>query len=110
VIFADLVRIDPELAEIPENIQFQVAADALYANYIARQERDVAAVKRDEAHEIPVDFDYFGLAGLSNELSSKLDKSRPATLAHAGRVEGMTPAALTLILAHLRQGKRARSA
>ena len=79
------------------------------AHYILRQEADVAALRRDEAHAIPADFDYAALQGLSNELKAKLTLARPATLAQAGRVEGMTPAALTLILATLRAAERRRA-
>jgi len=108
--FDDLLGLEPELAAIEAPIRDQIAKDALYANYIERQRRDVEALQRDEAHEIPVEFDYHGLEGLSNELSSKLTAARPRTLAQAGRVEGVTPAALTLILAKLRQAARAKRA
>jgi tRNA uridine 5-carboxymethylaminomethyl modification enzyme len=70
----------------------------------------VAALKNAEALKIPADFDFEMIQGLSNELKSKLLKTGPANLAQAGRVEGMTPAALTLILAKLRQERRVRSA
>lgn len=110
VTFSDVVSIAPELAQIPAEIQQQVGRDALYTNYIERQKRDVDALRRDEAHKIPDDFDYTGIDGLSNELADKLTLVRPKTLAHAGRVEGMTPAALTLLLSRLRKNKRARSA
>lgn len=110
VTFDHLIQLKSDLADISTSIREQVAKDALYANYIGRQEKDVSAVQRDEAHEIPTGFDYFGLAGLSNELSSKLSHARPATLAQAGRVEGMTPAALTLILSKIRRGDQKKSA
>lgn len=106
VTFDQLVKLDSQLMEIDNVTRDQVSRDALYANYIARQQRDVDALKRDEAHKIPENFNYDALGGLSNELSKKLVLIRPATLAHAGRVEGMTPAALTLILAKLRQESR----
>ena len=108
--FENLISLQPDLADIPESTRTQVARDALYANYIGRQERDIQALKRDEAYEITADFDYNALHGLSNELSGKLSTARPATLAHAGRLEGMTPAALMLILSKLRQADRKRSA
>lgn len=103
VSFDALLAMDPQLGDIPSVIKTQLKSDALYAQYIERQSRDAARLKRDEAHEIPPDFDYRALSGLSNELRDKLEASRPETLAQAGRVEGMTPAALTLILAKLRQ-------
>ena len=108
--FDDLLGLEPDLAVIEAPIRDQIAKDALYANYIERQKRDVEALQRDEAHEIPAEFDYHGLDGLSNELSTKLTAARPRTLAQAGRVEGVTPAALTLILAKLRQAERAKRA
>ena len=104
--FSHLTALRPELSQVPLEIQEQLKRDALYANYIERQKRDVAALKKDEAQIIPDDFDFDALSGLSNELRQKLLKVRPSTLGQAGRVEGMTPAALTLILARLRQHQR----
>ncbi|MGR3661121.1 MAG: tRNA uridine-5-carboxymethylaminomethyl(34) synthesis enzyme MnmG [Paracoccaceae bacterium] len=106
--FSQLAAIEPSLAATSADIQDQVSKDALYATYIERQQKDVDAMKRDEAHEIPANFDYSALKGLSNELTTKLTAVRPATLGQAGRVEGMTPAALTLVLAKLRQNSRIR--
>ncbi len=108
--FADLVALDPTLEDVAPAVREQISTDALYSNYVGRQMKDVEALKRDEAHEIPLNFDYGVLEGLSNELVGKLSQSRPQTLAHAARIEGMTPAALTLILARLRQNTRRRSA
>jgi tRNA uridine 5-carboxymethylaminomethyl modification enzyme len=84
--------------------------DALYANYIKRQADDVALLRKDEAEVIPTDMDYRGISGLSNELKSKLVASRPDNLAQAARIDGMTPAALTLILALLRRRQSRKSA
>ena len=106
VTFSNLVKLEPSFASIDKVIQNQLSCDALYANYIERQNRDVEKMKRDEAHEIPDDFDYADLKGLSNELRSKLIAVRPQTIGQASRVEGMTPAACTLILARLRQENR----
>lgn len=108
--FDHLVQLNPGLADIEKEVQSQLEKDALYSNYIARQERDVALMLKDEAHVIPADFDYQALDGLSNELKAKLQHVRPANLAHASRIDGMTPAALTLLLMRLRTGMRARSA
>ena len=110
VSFDDIARLDENLASIDSETREQLSRDATYASYIERQQRDVEALKRDEAHEIPAEFDYATLPGLSNELTTKLQAARPATLAHAARIEGMTPAALTLILARIRQDQRKRSA
>ena len=107
--FGHLEQADPSLAEIAPEIREQLARDALYANYIARQEADVQAMRRDESQEIPEGFDYTSLGGLSNELKGKLGRIQPRTLAQAGRIDGMTPAAITLILARLRQMDRKRA-
>ncbi len=109
ITFAALERASPDLAAIPANIKEQLARDATYATYIDRQAADVEAMRREETHEIPDDFDYATLTGLSNELKGKLAQARPRTLAQAGRLDGMTPAALTLILASLRRSERQRS-
>tara|TARA_Y100001956_G_scaffold21962_1_gene21489 strand:+ start:13 stop:1890 length:1878 start_codon:yes stop_codon:yes gene_type:complete len=108
--FAKLIELDASLAEIDPNTQSQLEKDALYANYIQRQQRDVEAVKRDEQQVIPDDFSYDVIDGLSNELKLKLNAARPANLSQAARVDGMTPAALTLLLAKLRQAKREKRA
>ncbi|MDQ2090306.1 tRNA uridine-5-carboxymethylaminomethyl(34) synthesis enzyme MnmG [Marimonas arenosa] len=108
--FDMLIGLDGALAAVDPDIRAQLEKDALYANYIERQKRDVEALKRDEGHVIPVDFKYDGIDGLSNELKSKLSHARPANLAQAGRVDGMTPAALALLLAKLRQAQRGKSA
>jgi tRNA uridine 5-carboxymethylaminomethyl modification enzyme len=77
---------------------------------VDRQAADVAAFRKEEGVRIPADFDYALLAGLSAEVRQKLEALRPATLAQAGRMEGMTPAALMLLLAHLRKGAARRTA
>jgi len=105
--FEDMLGLFPELIETPKVIREQVERDALYSNYIARQQKDVDALKRDEAQNIPKGFDYTTIDSLSNELKQKLGQVQPMNLAQAGRVDGMTPAALTLLLAKLRQRKRA---
>ncbi|MEM6891192.1 MAG: tRNA uridine-5-carboxymethylaminomethyl(34) synthesis enzyme MnmG [Pseudomonadota bacterium] len=104
--FEHLVQLLPEARDIDAEIQTQLKRDAIYAQYLDRQKRDIENLRRDEAYEIPQDFDFAGIVGLSNELRSKLAASKPETLRQAGRVEGMTPAALTLILACLRQRER----
>jgi tRNA uridine 5-carboxymethylaminomethyl modification enzyme len=91
-------------------IKNQTANDALYSQYLVRQTTDIEAVQREEGHEIPAAFDYTQIAGLSNELKQKLSRAQPLSLAQAGRIEGMTPAALTLILAFLRRFERSRAA
>lgn len=108
--FSHLLGVEPSLSAIPHEAQVQIKRDALYATYIERQIKEIEGLARDEAHEIPSDFNYIGLPGLSNELANKLSKAAPRTLAHASRIEGMTPAALVLILAHLRKLKDRKSA
>ena len=108
--FEDLVAVNEELSEIDENTRDQLSKDALYANYIERQQRDVDAMKRDENLLISQDFDYQPLDGLSNELKAKLQAARPQNLAQAARVDGMTPAAITLLLAKMRQVQKEKSA
>lgn len=107
---ADLAHWLPELLEIPGEITDQIERDAVYSVYLDRQQADIEAMRRDEGEAIPEWFDYAPLSGLSNELKAKLLRIQPRTLAEAGRIEGMTPAALVLILARLKQAERKRSA
>jgi tRNA uridine 5-carboxymethylaminomethyl modification enzyme len=92
-----------EFAGLDQDIKVQIWSDALYAQYSQRQLDDVNALKRDESHVIPSFFDYHDLPGLSSELKAKLTKVRPQNLMQAGKIEGMTPAALTLILSRLKR-------
>ena len=110
VTFDHLLALDPDLSDVDLDTREQLSRDALYANYIQRQQRDVDAMRRDEMQEIPADFLFTGIEGLSNELKLKLDRAQPANLLQASRIDGMTPAALTLILAKLRQARRRRLA
>ncbi|QPM91472.1 tRNA uridine-5-carboxymethylaminomethyl(34) synthesis enzyme MnmG [Pseudooceanicola algae] len=106
----DLGTVEPDLIKVPQDIQTQLGREALYATYIARQAVDAQSLRKDEDRVIPDEFAYEGLDGLSNELKSKLVRVRPANLAQAGRIEGMTPAALALILARLNRERRGKSA
>ena len=110
VSFKDLCTLDPRLEAADEEISVQVARDALYSNYITRQQKDIEAIKRDEAQHIPEAFDYNSCEGLSAELKSKLIAARPRNLRQAQKVEGMPPAAIMLILAKLRQHKPKKTA
>ncbi len=97
----------PALADIQPDTLQQIRNDALYHQYTDRQARDAELLRNDEAVSLPADFDYTRLSGLSGELTAKLMTARPATLAAAARIEGMTPAALTLLLTATRMaGKR----
>ena len=110
VSFKDLCTLDARLEAADEEISEQVARDALYSNYITRQQKDIEAIKRDEAQQIPEGFDYSSCEGLSAELKSKLIAARPRNLRQAQKVEGMTPAAIMLVLARLRQQKPKKTA
>jgi tRNA uridine 5-carboxymethylaminomethyl modification enzyme len=103
---ARLRRVWPELDDVPASIAAQLETDARYAPYVERQQEDVAALRRDEATPLPADLDYAAVAGLSAELRHKLALRRPATLAEASRIDGMTPAALFLLLARSKRPAR----
>jgi tRNA uridine 5-carboxymethylaminomethyl modification enzyme len=98
-----LCDLAPHLDEIRPEIRKQLENDATYANFIDRQDRDAAVLLRDEAVEIPRRFDFSTVNGLSSEISEKLKRARPHSIGHAARIEGMTPAALTLLLATIRR-------
>jgi tRNA uridine 5-carboxymethylaminomethyl modification enzyme len=101
---ATLARIWPELASLPAPIALQLEIDALYAPYLERQASDVAAYRRDEALTLPDGLDYDAVKGLSSEVRQKLSATRPRTIGQAARIDGMTPAALTLLAARVRRG------
>ena len=104
---AELARIWPRLAELPAKIAEQIEIDAKYDVYLSRQAADIAAYRRDESLALPEGLDYAELRGLSNEVRQKLASQRPHTIGQAGRIDGITPAALTLLVAHLkRKGRR----
>jgi len=107
---ADVSRIWPRLGALPAKVAEQLEIDAKYDVYLSRQTADIAAYRRDEALALPDDLDYAAIVGLSNEARHKLSTHRPRTIGHAGKIEGVTPAALTLLVAHLRRGGRSRAA
>ncbi len=107
--FFDLAEIWPDLASLPHYAREQLEIDAVYSGYLHRQQLDIEAFRRDEALPIPSALDYGRLAGLSNEVREKLNRVRPTTLGQAARIDGVTPAALTLILAHVRNPQLRRS-
>ncbi len=98
-----LVGIWPELGRVSPSVSEQIEIDALYAGYIDRQQADILAFRRDEAVRLPRDLDYSGIGGLSNEAREKLERARPETLGQAARIEGVTPGALTAVLAHVKR-------
>ncbi|QRZ13054.1 tRNA uridine-5-carboxymethylaminomethyl(34) synthesis enzyme MnmG [Paracoccus methylovorus] len=101
-----VLALDEHLKSYDQPIIGQLATDALYHQYVDRQGKDAELLRKEEAVAIPASFDYDALSGLSNELKFKLSQQRPATLAAAAAIEGMTPAALTLMLAVIRAGHR----
>lgn len=110
VSFEDLIPLVSDLDTVDEPTRRQIERDALYANYIERQKRDVEALRRDEDQPISLDFEFEHIEGLSKELREKLSRARPSNLAQAARIDGMTPAALALLLARLRRARAPRSA
>ena len=107
VTISDLKKIWPRFDELTAKIAEQIEIDAKYEVYLSRQAADIAAYRRDESFELPDNIDYAALPGLSNEMKQKLQTHRPRTIGHAGRIDGITPAALTLLVAHVRRGKKA---
>ena len=96
----------PQIASWPHEVREQVVIDAGYANYLDRQSLDAEALRTEEALTLPLDLDYGVIGGLSNEVREKLTRVQPMTLGQAGRIEGMTPGALTALLAYVKRGHR----
>ncbi|HEY2836978.1 MAG TPA: FAD-dependent oxidoreductase, partial [Rhizomicrobium sp.] len=107
--FRHLATIWPELGALAPDVVEQLEIDAQYAGYLDRQEADILAFRRDESRALPEDLDYRAVIGLSNEVRQKLEAIRPATLGQAGRIEGVTSAALTLVLAHVKGAKKSKA-
>ena len=101
--FEDLARIWPQILGWSPAVREQIGIDAAYAGYLDRQAADVAAFRRDEDLTLPATLDYAAIGGLSNEARQKLAAVRPLTLGQAARIEGVTPGALTALLAHVRR-------
>ncbi len=109
----DMTRLSsvwPELGSLDSHISEQIEIEAQYAGYLERQEADIRAFRKDEGMSLPLDLDYGAVHGLSNEAKSKLSSARPATLGQAARIDGMTPAALTSVMIHVKQNTQSRSA
>ncbi|UZF91200.1 tRNA uridine-5-carboxymethylaminomethyl(34) synthesis enzyme MnmG [Bosea sp. NBC_00550] len=105
--FGRLAAVWTELHRWPASVTARVTADAVYAVYLDRQAAEIQAYRRDQSLKVPVDLNLDAISGLSNELKAKLALQRPADLAQAGKIEGMTPAALTLLAAHARKTRAA---
>ena len=107
--FEQLVGIWPELSALSRQAREQLEIDAMYSGYLERQALDVEAFKRDEDLRLAPDLDYTAVGGLSNEVREKLSNARPVTLGQASRIEGVTPGALTALLAHVKREQRKRA-
>ncbi len=107
---ARLRSIWPEIGTLAPEIAEQLSVDARYAVYLSRQENDIASFRKEESIVIPQSFAYASIAGLSTELRQKLERQRPGSLGQASRLDGMTPAALLLLLAHLKKDARQKRA
>lgn len=103
---AQLEKHWPELAKLDADIAAQLEIECRYANYIDRQSNDIRSYRRDQNLAIPEKLDFKCIAGLSNEVQAKLTASRPATLGAAARISGVTPAALTILLGHVKHASR----
>jgi tRNA uridine 5-carboxymethylaminomethyl modification enzyme len=92
-----------EYAELTEQIESQVEIQARYAGYLVRQQQEIERTRRHSETRLPVDLNYAGVSGLSNEICQKLTDIRPATVGQASRISGMTPAAVSLLLVHMKK-------
>lgn len=107
--YADIEAIEGATSDLPADVKRQVEVQCKYDGYIRRQEAEVRKFKHLERLEIPGDFDYRGIPGLSNELKQKLDEIRPLSLGQASRIEGMTPAALSVLMVFLKRHREAKT-
>jgi tRNA uridine 5-carboxymethylaminomethyl modification enzyme len=107
---SDMARIWPPFGMFHVKHLEQIEIDAKYEVYLSRQAADIAAFRRDESLELPEEIDYGQVKGLSNEARAKLSAIRPRTIGQAGRIDGLTPAALTLLVGHMRRGRKPKSA
>lgn len=108
--WADLQTIWPQLGTVSPEIIEQIEFDALYAGYMDRHEADILAYRKDEALLIPEDLDFSRIGSLSNEIVQKLEQARPKTLGAAGRIPGVTPAALVALLRHVKKQEKEANA
>ncbi len=100
--WADVVHVFPELEKISSDIAEQLEIEGIYQGYLARQAQDIAAFKKEEALQIPEDFDYARVGGLSNEIVERLQQTRPATIGAMSRMRGITPASVTAVIGYLK--------
>jgi tRNA uridine 5-carboxymethylaminomethyl modification enzyme len=103
-----LVKIEPRFAAIDAKTAERLETEAKYSVYLDRQKSDVAQIRHEESRQIPETVDFASVPGLSNELKQKMQARRPRSIADAQRMEGMTPAALAIIVAHVRHHESAQ--
>ena len=107
---AKIRQVFTDIPAFPSCIENQVAIDAHYMGYLKRQERDIKSFRKDESVMIPENLNYENLSGLSNEVKSKLISIKPKTLGQAIRIDGITPAAIIILLSHIKKLKFKASA
>lgn len=100
--YAGLVEITGNAVDNPQ-VAEQVEIRTKYAGYIDRQQEEISRLRASEDTRLPVDIDYLGISGLSKEIQNKLNQARPETLGQASRIPGVTPAAISLLLIHLKK-------
>ena len=110
VSYKDLFKLEPKLIKIDEETLKQIQKDATYVNYLDRQRKDIDTIKKDERVLIPTDLDYNSIQGLSTELKLKLSRARPKNMLQASNIDGITPAALMLVMAKIKFLGKAASA
>ena len=110
VSYKDLFKLEPKLIKIDEETLKQIQKDATYVNYLDRQRKDIDTIKKDERVLIPMDLDYNSIQGLSTELKAKLSRARPKNMLQASNIDGITPAALMLVMAKIKFLGKAASA
>ena len=110
VSYKDLFKLEPKLIKIDEETLKQIQKDATYVNYLDRQRKDIDTIKKDERVLIPMNLDYNSIQGLSTELKLKLSRARPKNMLQASNIDGITPAALMLVMAKIKFLGKAASA
>jgi tRNA uridine 5-carboxymethylaminomethyl modification enzyme len=110
VSYTDLFKLEPVLKTVDVDILNQIQKDATYVNYLDRQRKDIDAIRRDEQVQIPAGLDYNSIQGLSTELRLKLSRARPKNMLQAASIDGITPAALMLVMAKIKFMGKAASA
>ena len=110
VSYKDLFKLEPKLIKIDEETLKQIQKDATYVNYLDRQRKDIDTIKKDERVLIPMNLDYNSIQGLSTELKLKSSRARPKNMLQASNIDGITPAALMLVMAKIKFLGKAASA